>query len=312
MDAKRIFHFRQTINLIFRYLGLALNIIGLIGNILMFLIYFKPNLRKLSVSVYFRAMALSNLFMNLELLIRVYVIKLLFNYTLHAHFRIACKLINFNIYAVGPMSAWFEVAASLDRFLTIVFPQRFNLIRKSKFLIPTAISIVIYNIIVYSYILVAFDLIERKNNRTNESFLICAYIFNQDARILETIDLVNSTLVPFTIMILTSLSLFLVVLHSRRRSGTERGIHHNSKRDVKFGMTLIFMNLAFVLCHVPKRLFILTRNVLNFDENPYAMIILSGLVLFLFYAYYSVCFFIQLAVNSLIQKEFFGFFRRFK
>lgn len=118
--------------------------IGIVGNILMFLVFYRNSLAKLSVSVYFRAMSISNLFININM-IRSFNVSTESEYYLANHSVFLCKGFYFVIYAGGAVAAWFLVAADLDRFLMIAYPNRFHFIRKGRFPLYLVIGIIVYN-----------------------------------------------------------------------------------------------------------------------------------------------------------------------
>ena len=95
----------------------AIQILGLIGNILMFFVYSQKNLRKLSISTYLRCVAVFCACQNIVLLLPLFINSYkIFNTSL-----LLCKLMNYFWILFGPLAAWFETIASLDRFITILF-----------------------------------------------------------------------------------------------------------------------------------------------------------------------------------------------
>ena len=113
------------------YLRMAMQIGGSIGNILMLIVFSMRGLNKLSVSVYLRALALCQLAENLRWLIfnlpkdiRLYIF---------INDDLMCKVFSYLSALPAPLSAWFEVTAGLDRFLTIIYPIKSKLIRKTYF-----------------------------------------------------------------------------------------------------------------------------------------------------------------------------------
>ena len=49
-----------------RYTEIVITILGIIGNIIMFMVFFEKNLRKLTFSIYFQALAISGVYMNIN------------------------------------------------------------------------------------------------------------------------------------------------------------------------------------------------------------------------------------------------------
>lgn len=129
-----------------RTMTISIQSFGLVNNLLMLAVYSQGNLRKVSVSVYFRFMAISCLCQNVFFLL---------NIELNRHIKgspFLLDLMNYFYMLFSPISAWFEVAAGLDRFLTLLIPFKFNLIRGKLFQHIVGASIVSFNCFFYLYI----------------------------------------------------------------------------------------------------------------------------------------------------------------
>lgn len=81
------------------------------------------------------------------------------------------------------------------------------------------------------------------------------------------------------------------------------------RRDIKFAFTLIFLNLTFLILNLPTRL----ADALNFNRyflvNPLGYYIILLLINLLYNLQFSSSFYIQLAVNNLVRKEFLDIFK---
>ena len=92
--------------------------VGILTNLLMLVVFYQGNLRKLSFSTYIRCLAFFCACHNLYYLFNFSTL-LANNYTQNSE--ILCRLIVFLYFFLPQVCAWLEVIASLDRFLTIVF-----------------------------------------------------------------------------------------------------------------------------------------------------------------------------------------------
>lgn len=122
--------------------------IGLIGNLLMFVVYSRSSLSKLSVSVYFRFIAVFCIF------------KILFYFIVSRNYEkiiprwpTLFKLINFFSDIFIPTAVWFETAISFDRFFTILFPYRFKFIRNLRFQLGVVAGVITYNAAFHALVL---------------------------------------------------------------------------------------------------------------------------------------------------------------
>lgn len=148
--------------------------LGLLGNLLMFIVYCRASLR-LSVSVYIRCISI---FSTVHILCMIFLYPNWIEIVSNSVFKL--KIMNYLQYTILPIVVWFEVAASLDRFVTITFPFKSRFVQKprlKRFLVSIMIA---FNIIIYS-------------------------------------DLFNMTIIPFTLMLILSIATFVGILRAHRR-----------------------------------------------------------------------------------------------
>lgn len=292
------------------YASLLLVVIGLPGNVLMFAIFSRQTLSKLSVSVYFRAMALSNLFININWLKKFSEYQ--YGFVVIDQSDFLCKSVMFTIYTISAMAAWFMVVAGLDRFIVIVYPNRFLFIQKPRFTLSIVVLITIYNIIFNFHILfdTSLTLIANYTDTANTTMV---YECDWPLKTVFYISiLVNSTIIPFTIMTASTIGMCLVVNNSRNRM---RQISNNSSsfdntrlkkmRDLRFTVTMIVMNVVFLVLNALNPFF----NALEYLNIIPEIVPVDHIATGLFYTFYSTVFYVQLAVNNLVRKEFLEIFR---
>ena len=305
--------------IIFFNVSLICVFFGLIGNVLMLVVFSQHRLRKLSISIYFQSMALVNLYTTINW-VKIYLINVE-NFYLVDESAFLCKAINFTIFVAGPVSAWIQVAAGIDRFLiTIVSPSsKFKLIQKRSFQIAIVLFIFVYNSGYYFHMLFDYNLIVTiENNSNNDSFDYSTCENNDDRTIYIMMDLLNNTLVPFIVMIGFTSATIYGVLEAHRRtvnksssvsSTTSEQAHRVRMRDIKFAVTMIVLNLVFLILNAPNPIIAIIIDYSYVDENNSDMFYrLRIWDIFSYYFYYMSVFYFQLAVNSLVRKQFFEIF----
>lgn len=288
-------------NRVLRYLVKG---IAVVSNLIVFVVYFQGGLRKLSVSIYFRSIAL---FYSIQVLY-----ELLITPYMHDICRKSELVYKFFIYLSHlpvPISVWFEVVASLDRFLSILLPNRFQFLHTKLIQRLVIVYVIAYNMSCYVYVFVKVRFI-RKDPAYLESDLR-----NQDQLdyTLTILALVNSSAVPFLIMFVLSLATFVGVLrvHRRMKSTTisQNNHHHHNmtiRRDIKFGVTIISLNLLFFVFVVIYQLNQLVRlNPFSFRDQHqiFISIVIESILNDLRDYYYSLNFLVHLVVNSLVRRE---------
>lgn len=271
--------------------------IGLVGNLLMFLVYNQSSLRRLSVSIYFRHMSI------VIIIYIAYNFFLLFNWSKVGYkSNVVFKLLYFITHLYIPILAWFEVAASFDRFLTILFALKFRFHKRRKVQRLLIACLVLFNMACYSFILFQFKILgpgsTYEDILANRSFV----------RVLFIMNLLVDSAIPFGLMFILSVSTFLGVLLAHRRIKSLRQPQNCSHtrtliRDIKFGVTIIIQNCFFFFRIVLYRLnTCFNLNPFDFHNQYLAYHIFVFLLTDLFQYYYLVIFYVQLAVNSQVRK----------
>lgn len=273
---------------------------GLVGSVCMFAVYTRPCLRRLSLSAYFRVMAIVCFIQNTANLIQLRYHDEIVQFSEHLFF-----LFVYIQYLLVPISAWLELLASLDRFLSILFAYKLNFFMKPRFQYVSIASVIILNSILYIHNLLGVR-------------LVCE-IFNVSTRDIKSVlklremvflvDLVTSSVAPFVVMTVLSVSTLVAIIrvHSRiKRSNQSSSSLSVARllRDIRFGVTMIVLNSLFFVFVAPYRLnFIFGLN----PFKPYSQMLANyvfDLVLNDVVDYYFILnFYFQLAVNSLVRRE---------
>lgn len=295
---------KEDLNLLVRYqnyINISIQIIGVIGNILMFLVYSRKSLSKLSISVYFRAIAVINLCQNILQL-----------YLTISHRKQAdsvwflCKLLSYLDNLLCPISAWLEVFANIDRFLVIVYPTRFGFTRKRPFQIMIVFLVLIHNMILYIPYYLDAVVKRTQNLQENQSFCGC-----QVSRTQFSIDFFNASTIPFLLMLSFSIATLAGLLAARKRVHAKID-RATRMRDIRFGITIIVLNALFLTLSMPKPLFLIAyTNDFIVSIGPFFFVFLVHAVNDLNLLYNSSIFYAQLFVNSLIRKELIKFLKGF-
>lgn len=292
------------------YSSLLLVVFGLPGNILMFVVFSRQTLSKLSVSFYFRAMSIANIFININWLKKFSEYQ--YGFVVIDQSDFLCKSVMFTIYTISGMAAWFMVVAGLDRFFVIVYPTRFLFVQKPRFSQIICVLITIYNIIFNFHILfdTSLSLIDTNDTDTNTTLIYkCEWPLKT---VFYFSVLVNSTIIPFAIMTASTIGMCLVVNNSRNRmkqisnsSSSSDNARLKKMRDLRFTVTMIVMNVFFLVLNALNPFF----NALEYLDIVPEIVIVDHIATGLFYTFYSTVFYVQLGVNNLVRKQFLAIFR---
>lgn len=293
----------ELLKIIFNYLNFSTSLLGVPGNILMFILFSLKDLQKQSSSVYIRSMAISSLLMNIYWLYELSISWHGFKLADQSIF--CCKLLRMSMFVTMSSASWFQVVASLDTFLTIAYPTRFRIIKTQLFRLVIVLILIIYSIGSNIFVYLNINLRSFRVEIKNLTILGCAVDRPNE---INMSSLINSAVVPFLIMLICSAATIIHVMRSRERAGVGRRAVSGMlrARDVKFGVTLIVLNFTFLLTNAPYAfLFVVTMNYsyrflydsiwFNFFEN---------ISIFLFISHYAIAFYVQLAVNKIFKKSF--------
>ena len=205
-------------------------------------------------------------------------------------------------YSVPPISAYILVAISIDRWLAISKPTILLFRRKRSFQIGVCIGIIVANFayngqLFFSYL--ALDYLD-----PNATVPICLIPFEKT---LQIMDLINSTMIPFVLMIVSTTLTIKSVFDSRKKMSGSTILNkvnlNNSgrKRDIKFSITSITFNISFLILNFP---FVLSSLIPNNILSLYQTLSLYSFFSLLTYLNHGTVFFINYSINSMFIEEF--------
>jgi hypothetical protein len=307
-DLSKYERFQQTI---FRYVSPLIIIISLGANLLAYVVYSGKSLRYKPMTFYTKALILINSACSLLLIRKIasygysYQINLMSDYL--------CKLDGFP-YFMTTVSSYLLLAISFDRMICISYPKRFAAFKRKNFQTFLVISIIIFNLIFYWPFLLYFRISQNdsityhSNTSTNESISPNEKVCLIDHTFLDEIhnwlDLLNSTIVPFVLMILfTSIMLVKVYQSKRRLSRTGSYKRRANKRETNLALVSISLNVIFLVFNLP----IVLTSLIELDSDYEA--ISNTVTTNLFYSNFGSLFFINVLVNKLFKKELFKLIR---
>ena len=119
-------------------------IFGLLGNLFGLLVFYRKNVRKFPTRNLYRSLAI---FDTIYLVYRIIGELTTENgVSMYLISNDWCKILRYFRYSIGPISAWLLVYISIDKFISIQFPN-FKLIKSIIFQNTILFLIVIFNLI---------------------------------------------------------------------------------------------------------------------------------------------------------------------
>lgn len=280
-------------------------ILGLLGNIGVLIVYLSNRIRKLSFAVYSQALAISSILSNIYLIFDS--IDSFFGLALSETSTFWCKTSIFLQYSLYTACSWYQVVASLDRLFLILYPVRFRFLKTIRVQLIITACVAIYSFAFNSFVPFKMNRYTFSFAQVNQTVSIC---YMHDHYKIYAYFIINFSFIPFILMTASSIWLFSGVMRSRRRTKSLPGQNKSSvsgaiqSRDVKFGVTIIALNILFVLTNSPDSIYRMLRYYID-TTNPVFDIILFDLIKLLFISHFALNFCIQLSVNSLFRESFF-------
>jgi hypothetical protein len=283
-------------------------IIGLIGNVLSFLVFSRKAFAKSSINIYCRALAIFDCFMIAYTVFTVGT-QYVTTYSVNKY-SIACKIMYFFTTTLSPISGWIVVAFSIDQAICVANTQKFQFTKKRSFQIGVCIFLAVFHLCIYIATPILLEL-------KNVTIVIYGYSITTPACSLTTLDnvqaflliyLFESNFVPFAIMILTTVYIIRELRKSSNRLATsfssnilnsQTAMVSKKTKQKKYALNSVALSLLFIALTSPV-VFEMMFQSGDYIYDTYAYRICT----IFFYMNYSSHFFTHFIVNSVFRREF--------
>ena len=279
---------------------LAMLLTGLIGNVLIVLVYSRPKFKNSPSTGYLKIVAISDLLSIMTIL--PYGVAIAGITFLNIN-QLTCKIFTFFSYFFPTISSWILTLLNIERMISIKY-SRVKMLNKKSSQIIFLFIIFSWNLIYYAFHSPYLNLFSYTTyeNTSNETTIYCD-LEDPDAQVIFAwADLINYTLLPFLVMFLCSVLIIKSIYEARKKFflNSKKKDSKKIKKDVQFSSLILFLNLAFFLYNLPICL--------------YSFFALSGDLLYwtldcIFYLQYISNIFIYTLFNKQFQQELFILFR---
>nr|QVK45808.1 G protein-coupled receptor [Proales similis] len=285
----------------FIYSAPLIVIIGLTGNTLSLLVFSRRCFRKNCTASYLKALAIVDMIALSQFMTYYFLYK--DNWDLKQYSSLTCKFLTLLLFVPPSTSVWLEVFISVDRSVYLTKGQHISFVKRHSYLVWA--SIVIVNLLIYSPILINTDIRpDWKFDSLTRSFH--CRMCRQDLKAwILLVDLLNFSIIPFVIMLVSSIVNVRHIFKSRSR--IRRAIQRSSfsqyrhKRDLQFAVTSLSLNFLFLSFNSPITVVnIITNLILDSQLTQ----ILFAVSLNIYFTKLALPFLIYLIVNSKFREEF--------
>ena len=276
---------------------------GLIGNIITFIIFSRPAFEKNSISVYCRALSVFDSFTIIHMVYEAAMA--FFGYYLTNSSDLTCIVYHYVNLAFGPIPGWLLIAFSIDKLFSMKNVCN-SLIKKRWFQLIVIASIVLINLLLYIEVPIYLRLVSYKVGNTTNN--ICSLFMMPFGQIVTWMYLIQANIVPFLIMITTSIiSIRLIRKSSNNVSAQLSSIDRRRKRDKKFAVTSIAFNFMFILLRLPV---VMMTVLIIFIPSLASEDLALGITNIIYLVNFSSSIIVHLVSNNIFRREFLAFFRR--
>ena len=139
-----------------------------------------------------------------------------------------------------------------------------------------------------------------ENNQTNTSYITCDFTDVYWQTVLGYLDMTNRVIMPSALMVIFTLLIILTIFNSRQRVLTNIRDNKRFKKDVRFSLVSIILNLVYILLSLPVSIIVLFP-----DYSTNQLYILFN---YFYFAAYMVNFYLMISINRLFRSEFIHIF----
>ena len=206
---------------------------------------------------------------------------------------VGCKIYQYFNYGLDALSPFCLVYISVEKFISIAYPNKRLILKKKNIQIYYFVSLCVFNIFYHLNVPISYDTVAISNTTT-----ICFFNNDENQLTVTLMDLIDFILIPFILMIIFSTLLIITIFKSRSKVNNSLKENKRLKKDIKFSISLLSMNLLFILLNLPDEIDLF----LPFNNEIYSPLAqLCNLS-------FAINFYLILFTNSLFRKEFISLF----
>ena len=279
----------------FKFIQAPIGLIGIVCNILAILVFQRKQLKMYSYSFYWKCLAC---FENLILLhtFRHWTRNFL-NFDIDLITPFFCRFNEYQPFVFGTAAICVESLITLDRFLTIIYGKRFNILNQRSFRFVSISAIIIYSLLVNISLPLNYQL------EISNGTLAC-FVPVETFKQISTIVMIN---VLFLNLFINSFLDFSIIYHIIWTRKNTRMINRSSIIERQFAISAITINVTSLLFKLPFIFGNFLTTYFNLSSEIIEFIFQISMTISLFNQ--SEMLFIHLIVNSTFRREFRSIFQ---
>jgi hypothetical protein len=285
-------------NLTYHLCTIIILFFSFVGNTLGIFVMNKKDLLKIGPIKMYKYLFIVNLIFSLLILDNYLVNAQGIGFSIISSY--TCKFFRLLAYPIVPLTPILMVYIMIERYLSIKFPVESNFMRKNSVQMIYLLTIIVFNLILFSYVPFNSNIENTYNNRSNnKSCEIIGLKYKNFSYLIFSLI----SLIPFILILIFSILLINKVISSRTHLNTfyTRKEILIFRKDVKISLMIISTNCITVILFA----FTIIVNYYHYSFglfSYYEIIILRNL----FYLHYTGHFYYFLITNSMFRKGFYS------
>ena len=224
------------------FLAPILIVVGLLGNLISFLVFSRKKLKQYPLNYCFKLMTITDTICLINLL--HYTIQVSFENDINLFTDNFCQLSSYFSYVVCPIKGWILFGMSLERFYSIQYPSFKFVLKQKKFQYMCSIFVIMFNLVIY--IPVWFFVGRAKNNE-------CALVNHKV--LLTVLNFFNETLVPYLGIACMTALIGIAIFNIKSRVSNANSIvdartARTNLKNIRFSIFSISMNLLYLFIYL--------------------------------------------------------------
>lgn len=289
--------------------------LGSIGNLITFIVLMQRKNRGSSTAMYLTALALSDILILWTGLFREWI-RYLNGKDIRTYGEFGCRLHIFLTYLAFQCSSWFLVTVTVERLIAVLLPHKIKNICNHRNAGIVILVIVILFMFLNGHWFYGFTVVQAYQDHNSTYKASCRerhdHTYVAFRRIWNWIDLCIVSLVPLVLLSLANITIIIRLLMRKRKSKTQivpsaLKLHSRKKTVSQLTVTLIIVNIAFLVCSTPLSLDIILIDKLpdfRTEKHDYAVYMLrAAIVGLLAYLNSSINFILYFVSGSKFRDE---------
>lgn len=278
-----------------------IGIIGIICNMLTFAVFLRKPLIKCSYAFYFRLICWADSIVLLHTF--RHWLRVVLDVNIDLFGPLFCRFNEFQPYLLGSITLWLRILVLFDRFIRIIYPNHFRIIKAKSFQFIAVSVIFVYSALYHSIVPVymRFEYVNSQENTVNKSTLAC-YLPPEILSLNFKLVLSNLAL-SILLTTLLDIKLILHIYSSRRRLQNRLYKPHSSiVKDRTFAISSMGVSLGNYLCLLTYSTSVMVAVNSKLDIDQLQAVFTGSLTV-------TICsnasvFFVNIIMNSIFYNEF--------